>query len=107
MISEAVTIGVPIVSSAISGSIGLLGEDYGGYFPVGDTQALAFLLERAENDAAFYEVLRAQAPGAGRSLSRRASVTPGVSCLANCGELPEASVLISLREMSTIRRELP
>src|SRR5262249_44099359 len=47
-ISEAVVAGVPVISSHIAGSIGLLGEDYPGYFPVGDTQALADLLWRAE-----------------------------------------------------------
>jgi putative glycosyltransferase (TIGR04348 family) len=57
-ISEAVVVGVPVISSRIDGSIGLLGEDYPGYFPVGDTQALAELLWRAETDAAFYNTLR-------------------------------------------------
>jgi putative glycosyltransferase (TIGR04348 family) len=57
VISEAVTVGVPVVSSHIAGSIGLLGEDYPGYFPVGDTEALARLLVRAETDREFYEEL--------------------------------------------------
>jgi putative glycosyltransferase (TIGR04348 family) len=54
VISEAVTLGVPVLSSRISGSIGLLDEDYPGFFPFGDTQALADLLHRAETDAVFY-----------------------------------------------------
>jgi putative glycosyltransferase (TIGR04348 family) len=58
VISEAVVAGVPVISSHIAGSIGLLGEDYPGYFPVGDAQALADLLWRAETDTAFYETLR-------------------------------------------------
>jgi putative glycosyltransferase (TIGR04348 family) len=58
VISEAVVIGVPVISSDIDGSIGLLGDDYPGYFPVGDTQALADLLWRAESDSAFYNALR-------------------------------------------------
>jgi putative glycosyltransferase (TIGR04348 family) len=58
VISEAVIGGVPVISSHIDGSIGLLGEDYPGYFPVGDTQALANLLWRAENDTEFYNTLR-------------------------------------------------
>jgi putative glycosyltransferase (TIGR04348 family) len=57
-ISEAVVAGVPVVSSHIDGSVGLLGEDYPGYFPVGDTQALANLLWRAETDTDFYRALR-------------------------------------------------
>jgi len=58
VISEAVVAGVPVISSHIAGSIGLLGEDYPGYFPVGDTQALANLLRRAETDSEFYNSLR-------------------------------------------------
>ncbi|MCZ6677103.1 MAG: glycosyltransferase [Candidatus Poribacteria bacterium] len=58
VISEALVCSVPIISSRISGSIGLLGEDYPGYFPVGDTQALAKLLERVETDVDFYNTLK-------------------------------------------------
>jgi len=57
-ISEAVVAGVPVISSRIAGSIGLLGKDYLGYFPVGDTQALADLLWRVETDTEFYDTLR-------------------------------------------------
>jgi putative glycosyltransferase (TIGR04348 family) len=60
VISEALALGVPVVSSRIAGSLGLLGTDYPGYFPFGDTQALADLLRRAETDTAFYAALRAQ-----------------------------------------------
>jgi putative glycosyltransferase (TIGR04348 family) len=56
-ISEAIACSVPVISSRISGSIGLLGEAYPGYFPAGDTQVLADLLRRAETDAGFYESL--------------------------------------------------
>ena len=52
-VSEALALGVPVLSSRIPGSIGLLGERYPGYFPAGDTLALARLLERVETDAAF------------------------------------------------------
>src|SRR5262249_7285876 len=57
-IPEALAASVPVVSSHIAGSIGLLGADYPGYFPVGDTAALARLLERAESDADFYRALQ-------------------------------------------------
>jgi len=57
VISEAVVDGTPVLASRIPGSIGLLGADYPGYFPVGNTQKLAELLERAESDAAFYRRL--------------------------------------------------
>lgn len=50
VVSEALAAGVPIVSSAVAGSIGLLGEHYLGYFPPGDTTALAELLHALERD---------------------------------------------------------
>jgi len=58
VISEAAAAGVPVLSSRIDGSVGLLGPRYPGYFPVGDTRALAALLLRAETDPAFYAELR-------------------------------------------------
>ena len=58
VISEAVVDGTPVLASRIPGSIGLLGEHYPGYFPVGDTDALARLLARAGSDSAFYRHLR-------------------------------------------------
>jgi putative glycosyltransferase (TIGR04348 family) len=59
VISEALAAGLPIVCSAIPGSAGLLGEDYPGYFPAGDTGALARALYDAEQDSGgYYGVLR-------------------------------------------------
>jgi putative glycosyltransferase (TIGR04348 family) len=58
VVSEALVAGVPILASAIPGSIGLLGRDYPGYFPVRDTAALTALLHRAETDATFLGSLR-------------------------------------------------
>ena len=48
----------PVLASHIAGSVGLLGEDYPGYFPVGDTRALAQLLHRVESEPAFLQELR-------------------------------------------------
>src|SRR5882724_1415966 len=59
VISEAVVDGTPVIASRIPGSVGLLGENYPGYFPVGDTDALARLLLRAERDSGFYRRLEA------------------------------------------------
>ncbi|MBI4612031.1 MAG: TIGR04348 family glycosyltransferase [Planctomycetes bacterium] len=55
---EALASSVPVVASRIPGLVGTLGEDYPGYFPVGDTRALALLLARAETEAEFYATLR-------------------------------------------------
>jgi glycosyltransferase involved in cell wall biosynthesis len=53
VVSEAVVAGLPVIASRIDGNVGLLGEDYGGYFPPQDTEALARLLHEAETDANF------------------------------------------------------
>jgi putative glycosyltransferase (TIGR04348 family) len=58
VVSEALAAGVPVVASDIPGNVGMLGEDYPGYYTVGDEAALARLLHRAETDAGFYALLR-------------------------------------------------
>jgi putative glycosyltransferase (TIGR04348 family) len=58
VVSEAIVAAVPILASKISGSIGLLGEDYPGYFDVGSTGQLASLMTRCERDRKFYDALR-------------------------------------------------
>lgn len=58
VISEAAVAGVPILASRMDGNVGLLGGDYPGYFPVGDTQALARLMRRVERDPRFVRRLR-------------------------------------------------
>ncbi|MDP1748158.1 MAG: selenoneine biosynthesis selenosugar synthase SenB [Reyranella sp.] len=65
VISEAAVAGVPILASRIDGNVGLLGADYPGYFPVGDTEALARLLQRLEHEPRFVARL-------GKALARRA-----------------------------------
>lgn len=64
VVSEAVVAGLPVVASRIPGSVGLLGEDYPGYYPVEDEGALAEVLARAETDPAFRR--RLEAAGAAR-----------------------------------------
>lgn len=44
VIMEAVCSGTPVLASAIDGNIGMLGADYGGYFPWNDARRLADLL---------------------------------------------------------------
>lgn len=61
VISEAIACGTPVLASFIPGNVGLLGPDYPGYFPVGDTEALAALMDRTETDLEFYRALQAGA----------------------------------------------
>ncbi|MBM3648182.1 MAG: TIGR04348 family glycosyltransferase [Alphaproteobacteria bacterium] len=65
VVSEAAVAGVPILASRIDGNVGLLGRDYPGYFPVGDTEALARLMQRIESEPTFVRHLQ-------RALRRRA-----------------------------------
>jgi putative glycosyltransferase (TIGR04348 family) len=60
VIIEAVTSGVPVLASDISGNRGMLGEDYAGYFPVGEAAALARLIDRSIDDPTFYALLQQQ-----------------------------------------------
>ena len=60
VISEAVVDHVPVLASRISGSVGLLGKDYPGYFPVGDSEGLSRLMWRAESDSRFYARLKSR-----------------------------------------------
>jgi putative glycosyltransferase (TIGR04348 family) len=58
VVSEAIAAGLPVLSTFIPGSVGILGQDYPGYFPAGDTRALRLLMQRAETDPAFYGELQ-------------------------------------------------
>jgi putative glycosyltransferase (TIGR04348 family) len=60
VLSEAITASVPILASCIAGNVGILGEDYPGYFDVGDTKELAQLLIRAETFPEYLSELRAR-----------------------------------------------
>jgi putative glycosyltransferase (TIGR04348 family) len=57
-VSEALAAHVPVIASDIPGNVGMLGEDYPGYYPVANEDALARLLYRAETDAGFYGELQ-------------------------------------------------
>ena len=58
VVSEAIALGIPVIASDIPGNRGLLGEDYPGYYPVADENALAALLYRAEKLPPFYASLQ-------------------------------------------------
>lgn len=60
VVSEAIALGVPVIASDIPGNRGLLGDDYLGYYPVGDEAELASLLYHAESMPDFYSVLKKQ-----------------------------------------------
>ena len=53
VVSEAIVLGVPVLASHIPGNVGLLGDDWPAYYPVGDTRALADLMVRAATSPDF------------------------------------------------------
>ncbi len=59
VVVEAVTAGTAVLGSRMSGNVGMLGDDYAGYFAVGDAKGLAALLVRAAHDSAFVDALGA------------------------------------------------
>jgi putative glycosyltransferase (TIGR04348 family) len=60
VVSEAIAMGVPVLASNVAGNVGLLGEDYHGYFPCADEWALARLIERAARERKFLSSLEKQ-----------------------------------------------
>ena len=58
VLSEALASSVPVIASRIPGVVGTLGDHYPGYFPVGETRALAHLLQKAEANPDFLAELR-------------------------------------------------
>jgi putative glycosyltransferase (TIGR04348 family) len=60
VVSEAIADAVPVLASHIPGNFGILGADYPGYFPVGDTRALAALMHQAEAEPTFVERLESR-----------------------------------------------
>ncbi len=60
VILEAVLSGTPVLASRISGNVGMLGDDYEGYFDVGNSQQLSQLVARCASDAGFLARLQRQ-----------------------------------------------
>lgn len=60
VILEAVQSGTPVLASRISGNVGMLGQDYAGYFAQGDAGGLAALVRRCALDPDFLALLQKQ-----------------------------------------------
>lgn len=53
VLSESIVSGTPLLCSRHEAAVAVLGDDYPGLFDIGDTEALAALMSRAETDSAF------------------------------------------------------
>lgn len=85
VISEAIVAGVPVLASRIDGNVGILGDDYPALFDVGDTRALARLLDRAETDATFLKELYRRTKSLARLFNSQKEIRAWAELLA---ELP-------------------
>jgi putative glycosyltransferase (TIGR04348 family) len=63
VLGEAIVAGLPVLASRIPGSIGILGDDYPGYFHVGNTRELGRLMLRCETDPLFLADLTSRCHG--------------------------------------------
>ena len=60
VIVDAVIDQTPVLASRVSGNVGMLGHGYPGYFELGNTAALAELLQMCEFDPSFLQTLQAR-----------------------------------------------
>lgn len=85
VVTEAVVAGVPVISSRISGSIGLLGKNHPGYFEVGNTTELTELLIRVETDSMFYAALKKKSRAAKKLFLPATEQNSLYDLLSGCG----------------------
>ncbi|MGP1678674.1 MAG: selenoneine biosynthesis selenosugar synthase SenB [Burkholderiales bacterium] len=89
VVSEAIAIGVPVIASAIPGNIGLLGENYPGYYPFADETALAAQLARAHGDRRWLASLAAAVKARRREVdpaTERESIARLIADLSRAGK---------------------
>lgn len=59
-IAESIVLGTPVLASRIEGNLGMLGDDYAGYFTPNSPTELANLIHRTVTDPAFLAQLQQQ-----------------------------------------------
>jgi putative glycosyltransferase (TIGR04348 family) len=91
VVSEALIANVPVIASKISGNIGMLGEDYPGYFPAGNERALAKLILRAETEPDFYRSLRSHCRARKKKISAAQEKAALKSAIASACEAKKNS----------------
>ena len=63
VIAEAIANRTVVIASHVDGNIGMLGQNYPGYYEYGNTDALRSLLLRAEQDRPFFRKLKGHCDG--------------------------------------------
>lgn len=59
-VAESIALGTPVLASKVEGNVGMLGDDYVGYFEPNNPRLLADLIECALTDSAFQQEIHAQ-----------------------------------------------
>jgi putative glycosyltransferase (TIGR04348 family) len=90
VVSEAIVHGVPVLASRIPGNTGLLGADYPGYFPVGDTAALATLMRRIHEEPGFLASLHAAVVSRQPLFAPEREIAAWRAAIADFSRLPQA-----------------
>ena len=88
VISEAVMAGLPVIASDIEGSVGLLGDDYPGYYPVQDAAGLRERLLQAESDPDYYASLQAACAARRHLFTREQEEAGWASLMTDVQALP-------------------
>ncbi len=83
-IMEAVTSGTPVLASRISGNVGMLGQDYEGYFDLGNHTQLAGLLHRCVQEPAYLARLNDQCAKRAPLFEPQAEQNALIALLADC-----------------------
>ncbi|SHI40392.1 Glycosyltransferase involved in cell wall bisynthesis [Rubritalea squalenifaciens DSM 18772] len=59
-VGESILLGTPVLASKIEGNLGMLGDDYAGYFTPDDPGSLATIIRRVIEEPEFLQLLRQQ-----------------------------------------------
>lgn len=59
-VAESIALGTPVLASKIEGNVGMLGDNYLGYFEANNANSLATLIHRAVTDHSFHQKLLRQ-----------------------------------------------
>ena len=90
VIAEAAAGGTPVLASRIDGNVGMLGEDYAGYFPWGDAAALARLLTACRDTQGAPDGLLARLGAQARARSRLFAPEAERAAVRQLAECPAA-----------------
>jgi glycosyltransferase involved in cell wall biosynthesis len=94
VVMEAVCCGTPVLASQIPGNVGMLGDDYAGYFEAGDAAGLAARLRQCHA-----ELTVAQAGGASSLSSPSLLAQLQAQCAARAPLFSPATEQAALRRL--------